>query len=124
MKLSDETETSFLVDGAGIYLGAGSLFGRKRFAGEHALVHIGTAFIYGSVHGNAAARFDYQSLPLLYLFYGNFFQLSFRSENGMVTVAGCSPISFLMASDVFPLAFSSSNRPSRIKEMMTLAASK
>ena len=79
--VGDETETSFLVDGAGIYLGTGSLFGRKRFAGEHALVYIGTAFIYGSVHGNAAARFDYQSLTLLYLFHGNFFQLSFRSEN-------------------------------------------
>ena len=41
-----------------------------------------------------------------------------------VTVLGWSPISFLMAVEVFPFAFSSSRRPSRIKAMMTLAASK
>src|SRR5690242_580425 len=42
----------------------------------------------------------------------------------MVTVFGCKPISFFMADDVFPLAFSSSNFPNNIKAITTAAASK
>ena len=42
----------------------------------------------------------------------------------IVTVLGCSPISFLMAVDVFCLARSSSNLPSRMKAIIILAASK
>ena len=41
-----------------------------------------------------------------------------------VTVRGCNPISFLMAVVVLCLARSSSNRPKRIKAIITEAASK
>ena len=51
---------------------------------------------------------------------------TFSDEGPVITVTvwGCRPMSFLMAEEVFPLAFSSSNRPNRIKAIMTLAASK
>jgi len=42
----------------------------------------------------------------------------------IVTVLGCNPISFFMAEDVLPFAFSSSNFPSSIKVITTEAASK
>ena len=42
----------------------------------------------------------------------------------MVTVLGCSPISFLMAVDVFCFARASNSLPRRMKAMMTLADSK
>ena len=41
-----------------------------------------------------------------------------------VTVLGCSPISFFIASDVFPLAFSSISLPKRMRAIITLEASK
>ena len=42
----------------------------------------------------------------------------------MLTVLGCKPINFLIAEDVFPLAFSSSNLPNKIKAITTAADSK
>ena len=46
------------------------------------------------------------------------------SEITLITVFGLSPISFLIAAAVLPFARASSVRPSRMKAMITDAASK
>ena len=74
--LSLETETAFLVDGAGIDFG-GCLFpDRNRFAVQHAFIHIRTAFGYDSVDSDLFSRANLNDIACANLSDGDFLRLS------------------------------------------------
>ena len=115
-------EQAQLVERCADHRVAGPLFYRQRFAGQHRFVHRRAPFDHDAVHRDLLARAHHHHVADPHLIDRHFHLTARRGS--MRAVLARSPISFLIASLVRPLARTSRNLPSLISVMITAAVSK